>query len=414
MGVVDQPVARVLDEAVPPRPGPDGWTEIIGAAELPERAGRGWLVRAIPVTVFVSGAIVVALAWPFGGGPRGTVLERAAAAVGDGPVLHVVVRSGSGGTLIDLKTGARREIHGEQEIWYDPARGIHQVSRFAGVLQGDAIYPPDRRSYLDKTLGGLASGYRAALRDGSARMLGPDLVEGKPVYWIRVHTEMLPDVADDRLHAWAHDVAVSQDTLKPVATREARDGKPGPDGNSIILEVETLPADQGDFTRVTHDADGAATKVGRTGSLTPIEASEVLGRPALWAGRSIANIDLARTWKDARGEGYDRQTGAWKTTTYTGVTFFYGTIDEKGDPANLQDPGSERANAPWVQISESRTLDLGFQRGVLNYSPPEGSILVFGGRTAVMKQDGLYFTLGSSTEDLLLRAARALERVPAG
>src|SRR5207253_6827430 len=104
---------------------------------------------------------------------------------GDGPVLHVGIRSGWGGTLVDLATGAGTQLHGEEEIWYDPARGVHDVSRFEGVVQGDAVYPPGRVPYLDRTLAVLANGYRQALRDGTARVLGPDVVDGRPVYWIR-------------------------------------------------------------------------------------------------------------------------------------------------------------------------------------------------------------------------------------
>jgi hypothetical protein len=49
----------------------------------------------------------------------------------------------------------------------------------------------------------------------------------------------------------------------------------------------------------------------------------------------------------------------------------------------------------------------------MNYSPPEGSILVFDAGIAVMQKDGLYVALEASSEGVLLAAARALERVPA-
>src|SRR2546423_8738792 len=68
---------------------------------------------------------------------------------------------------------------------------------------------------------------------------------------------------------------------------------------------------------------------------------------------------------------------------------------------------------PLVQVSESRTLDSLFQRVVTNYSPPEGSILVFDARIALMQKDGLYVALDASSEGVLLAAARAFERVPA-
>ena len=137
----------------------------------------------------------------------------------------------------------------------------------------------------------------------------------------------------------------------------------------------------------------------------------MLGRPALWAGHSVAGLDLARIWKNERSEGYDRKSGRW-SKTYIGVTFYYGTLDDNGDPANSRNAGSAAAPKPFVQVSESRTLDSLFQRVVTNYSPPKDSILVFDSGTAVMKTDGLYLVLDASSEGALLAAARRLERVP--
>jgi hypothetical protein len=94
------------------------------------------------------------------------------------------------------------------------------------------------------------------------------------------------------------------------------------------------------------------------------------------------------------------------------VTFFYGTLDANGDPASSRNANSAAKPLPFVQVGESRTLDSLFQRVVTNYSPPEGSILVFDAGVAVMKKDGLFVALDASSEGVLLAAARALERVP--
>lgn len=390
-------------ELVPDRQ-PTRWTSVIEAADTADRRRWRWLVGAVWVAGVAVLAGALALAWPFGGRAHGTVLERAAAAIGDAPVLHFVVRGGWGGALIDLNSGSRTYLYATEEFWYEPERGIHEISRFAGVAQDDAIYPPGRLSDLDETVGGLVTSYRQAVRDGSARVLGGGVVEGQPVYWIRVDSELVPD-AHSTLHKWTHDVAVSQQTFEPVAARELRDGKPGPDGNSIVLSAESVRSDQGNFRRTTRDLSGLEMKVARTGSLSPSEASHVLGRPALWAGRTVAGLDLRRIWKDERAEGYDRKSGRW-AKTYTGVTFLYGT------PANPGNANTVAAPTPFVQVGESRTLDSGFQRVVTHYSPPEGSILVFDNGIAVMQKHGLYVALEASSEGLLLAAARALEPVP--
>jgi hypothetical protein len=396
------------------RPGdsrPARWESLIGVATEHRKRWR-WVVRAVSVAgvAVAAGAGAAAIAWSFGGGAHGTVLQRAAATLGDGPVLHFVVRSGWGGALIDLETGTRNYLYATEDFRYQPGRRIHEVTRFAGVTQGDLTYSAGRLSSLDKKLGSLVTRYRQALRGESALVLGRSLVEGQPVYWIRVDSESLPD-ARKRLHKWAYDVAVSQKTFEPVAVRELRDGRRVPDGNSIVLEAESGPSGEGNFRRVPHDSNRLPLKIGWTGFLTPSEASGVLGRPALWAGQSVAGLDLARIWKDVRGEGHNRKSGGW-VKTYTGVTFFYGTLDANGDPASSRNANSAANPLPFVQVSESRTLDSLFQRVVTNYSPPEGSILVFDGGVAVMKKDGLFVALDASSEGVLLAAARALERVP--
>jgi hypothetical protein len=405
MGALSPAVERTLDEMVPPRPKPDRWAAIVADADIEagRQRKRRWLIGAVPALGLVAAAVAIALAWPFGGGPGGSILERAAAAIGDGPVLHVVVRSGRDGTLINLENGRRSQLHGEEEFWFDPQRGIHQVSLFGGVPKSDSFYPPGRVSYLDKTLSVLAKGYRRALEDGSARVIGKGIVDGEAVYWIRVDTQMLPDVADNKLHEWAHDVAVSQSSFEPVATRETRDGTISPDGISTIESIETLPKGAGNFTRLTPDRNGTAMVSDGPGEkLTRAQAVELLGGRAVWAGTSVAGLKLVAISKEERAEDYDPQTKTW-AKRYFSVMFSYGAAQGFG---GLGGP----ATANSVQLSESPTLDFVFQRGLT--FPPEGSVLVMSGRLAVMQRNGFYISIEASDDDLLLATARALEPLP--
>jgi len=413
MAALDPPATSTPTELAPLAVRPTRWESDIDAVATADRKRWRWLVGAVSIAgvAIAAGASAAALAWSLSGGTHGTVLQRAAATLGDRPVLHFVIRSGWSGALIDLKTGSRHNLYATEEFWYQRGRRIHEVSRFAGVPQGDATYSAGRLYSIDKKLGTLLTRYRQAIRDGSALVLGRGVVEGQPVYWIRVDSEMLPD-AHKRLHRWAHDVAVSQKTFEPVAAREVRDGRPGPNGNSIVVEAESLPEGTGKFTRMPHESNRLPLKIEWTGFLTPSGASAALGRPALWAGNSVAGLGLARIWKDERGESRNRKGGGW-ARRYTGVTFFYGTLDENGDPASFRNTSSAAKAMPFVQVSESRTSDSLFQRVVVNYSPPEGSILVFAAGIGVMQKDGLYVALDASSEGLLLAAARALEPVPA-
>jgi hypothetical protein len=383
-------VERALDELVPPRPAPDRWREIERAASR-HRRRRALAVTAVPLAVALA---LLVLAWPFSGDPGGTLLERAAAAIGDGPVVHAVVQSGFAGTEIDLASGNRTVIHEEDELWYDPTRGVHDISRFAGIVQGDSLYAPGRVSYLDRTLAFLAADYRQALTNGSAHVLGNGTVGGRPVYWIRVDTQMLPDVADGKLHEWAHDVAIAQDSLKPVATRETRDGAVSPDGISRVLSVESLGSGEGDFTAdPTVNPTGVVMRFQLSGSLTREQANKALGTGMLWAGANVGALALGRIALGTRVEG---------PTTHRGITLFYGP--STGGGIGVPDP-----SGTYLRISETRTLDDQFQRGVRNYSPPEGRVLVFGaGDFGVMQSHSVYVFLEASSADLVLAAAKAL------
>jgi hypothetical protein len=323
---------------------------------------------------------------PSGGG----VLDRALAAIGDGPVLHVVLREGGGGTLVNLQSGVRTPLHAERELWYDPERGLHEISRLGGVVEDDYLMPADKLT-ADRAdwVRNFASGYRRALESGTARVSGTDVVDGIPVYWIKVHRELLPDVADGKLHEFAQQVAVSRETYEPVATRDTRDGETGPDGLTRVLRVETMSAGEGDFHRITPDLNGVVGRLGVIGDVTPQQAAAELGRLPLWAGPEVGGIRLATIEQ------------VW-VGTVTAVRLVYGEPVPFGRPAE----------GPRVAISETTRRTDGFTRGVRNYVPPEGSLVLVGPHIASMRQDGVYLSFAGSIEELILAAARALRPMP--
>lgn len=402
-------VRSELDRLVPRSAATADWPEVEERSRAfvssPARRRRR-LAPALALAAVAAAVAVLVLAWPFGGGPSGTVLERAAAAMGDGPVLHAVIEDGFHGTLVDLSTGDRSEIHQQDEYWYDPSRGIHEIETFGGVVQADWSYPPGKVGYVDKTFAMLAAGYRSALANGTARLLGPAVVSGQAVYWIRVDTQMLPDT-NGKLLPWAHDVAIAQDTYKPVATRETRAGDLSPDGISLIRSIETLPAGSGDITGADHT--GGSSGPFRSGPPQPIDSGQAkaaLGTDALWAGQSVTGLPFAGTWKSETDSGYDPATQTWAEKN-DAVMILYGQPDPNGRIPGQ--PGTPDPTTPFVEISEAPTLFDTFQRGVRNYSPPEGSLLLVGSRIGIMQADGLHLALEGSSEDVLVAAARALE-----
>lgn len=404
MQSLDPVVRDALDEMSPPRTAAREWEDLIAtldnvssARPLDRRPRK--LVWVIGAPVLAAAAILaVVLAWPAGGNERPTLLEQAAAAIGTGPVLHVTIQSGWGGAQVDLTTGAREQIHGGEELWFDPERGIKDVSRFAGVVQSAIVYPPGRVKHLDETLAFLATNYRNSLRSGRAHVLGKGKANGEAVYWVRVDAQTLPDT-DGRDHVWAHDVAISQESFKPVATRETRDGALGPDGISLIQSIETLASGSGEFTSTTPQSSGPMSYE-RKGSLSLDEARTILGGVVLSAGEAVGNLPLSRITEDTRREGLNRSNGQW-AKSHNGVTLFYG-------PATGGGIGTPPPEGDYLQISEATELDEQFQRGVRNYSPPEGTVLLFGGVIGVMQLGGIHVALAASDESLLLAGAKAL------
>jgi hypothetical protein len=391
-----------------------------------------------------------------------TFLERALAAVGDGPVLHVVLRGEWGGTLVDLTTGERRPVHGEHEFWYDPDRGlVHSIMRLGDVVEHEEVYEPRKPP---TELAALGRDYRQALESGTARVTGDDVIEGERVAWITIRSELLPDSADGKLHEWAQQVAVSRETFKPVATRETRDRVPGPVGTrNRVLELETLPAGRGDFTASRPDTlTGTLFRESRE-TIARDQAAKVLGQTPLWLGpehMGLALTQISRAETSAAHRRQIRLTGAeaeavekcfelarrasrqlrpapragrrclralpygsvsvrpdgvyadgpvvWRAE-HVGVVFFYGAVGD--DPSTYREDVIPLYDRPHVAITE--TTRRSPRLPARSYVPPEGSLFVsVGGRQGFLMSDGLYVAITAPSEELLLSAARALEPMP--
>jgi hypothetical protein len=406
--------------------------------------------RVLPLGALAAVAALAALAlfqpWSREDPP---FLERALAAVDGGPVLHAVLRGEWGGEAVDLETGRRRPVHGEQEVWYDPGRGlIRSVSRLGETVQHDETFKATN-GHVD--IVGLGRDYRAALESGTARIAGQDLIDGEPVTWVVVRSEMLPDT-DGRDHEWAQQVAVSNETYKPVALRDTRDGRPPPTSLRRVLALEMLPAGEGDFSAEKTVGEGPFQFGGRPIQLE--RASDVLGRTPLWLGRGHEGLPLAQIKETFHKRGQHTRTklsgpaaeeirecmlqrgrkrwnvppcnrvrahrGGLEMRGNTvfglgptrwvdekkGVTLFYGEIGD--DPSTYHEDLIPLVDRPHVSVSQARELSA-FMRGG-SYVPPEGSLFVaVGGRNGTLKVGDLYVTLEASSEELLLSAAQSLE-----
>jgi hypothetical protein len=402
--------AELLDRVVPPLDLQGDWDAVLSAATRPRRppsTRRG-------ATVALAAAVLVAavLAWP-ASGPRGGVLDRALAAVGDGPVLHVVLEGSWGGDLVDLRTEERTHVPGIDETWYEPGRNlVRRVSRLGDAIQSDETYRPGSCTHDGGStacfgrpgdIAALGREYRDALESGTARVRGEGVVQGSPVYWIVVHHEDLPDVADGKVHPWTQQVAVSQATYEPVATRETRDGVEGYGTRQLVRTLEYTTADAAGF------GDPAQSRVssgpmyfspGFAGpELTLADARDLLGRAPLWSGRDLDGLPLARIAKEEFGR-YDPATRTGHGIV--GAVFVYGHLNDvrNGDPL---------FDGPYAIVRETATSPAGITLGNL-FVPPAGRAFV-SGNSAVLRRDGLYVRIEATSAELALAVARELRAV---
>ena len=440
-------VQETLDRLVPaPTRAPD-WDGVLRDARPRHRS----LVLQLAAATLVAGLAALFVVAPWKGSERVGILDRALAAAGNGPVLHVVFRGGWGGTLVDLKTGERTPVYGEREVWFDPARDlVHQVSRFGGVVEGDELY---ERNSGDRELTSLWRDYRPALENGTARVVGEDVVDGVPVYWIIVRAQMLPDVADHKDHEFAQQVAISRETFKPVAMKYTRDRQASPDGIEHILRFETISAEEANFTSAPEKSlNGVAMMEGRE-AIDISRAAQVLGGTPYWLGDRFQGLPLGAVQEVYSATGRQEETlvtgpraekirrcfrprpirrrqcrgrhgavirgdkvyevgPARFGPRQTGLSLFYGSVGD--DPTTFKNEESTPLYAERnVVVTEKSRVEqrlLGFP--LMTYRPPDGSALLMPGGSGYVVRDGVHISIRAAKEKDVLAAARALRPMP--
>ena len=200
-------MSELMERAVSPYTGTGDWGAVLRDAGAARRRAR--LRPALAFAVVVTALVV---AWQAG---SPSTIDRALAAAGDGRVLHLVFEGSMPKQLVDLDTGAREELRGTHEVWFDPATGARERETFAGVLQWESL---NTTGHGREIYSSLATGYRDALRSGNAKVVG----ETESVYSIRISP--------------GHDVAVSRENYRPVSMRV------GDMPETRILTYETLRA----------------------------------------------------------------------------------------------------------------------------------------------------------------------------
>jgi hypothetical protein len=350
---------------------------------LPRSSRRRALTRSAALVAVGAAALVAVLLWPSGGG-RNPIIDRALAAIGNGPVLHLVSRAPTGQELVNLKTGRTTLPTFEYESWSDRRlTRFHFLIREKGRVIAELLYPQDRTRDMhvdapDAAYAAFWSGYRRALSTGKAKIVSKGSLYGRPVYWLTFSSP-------------TNEVAVDRRTYKPVAFRSI-----SPSGRHYdirLLLVRTEPFSTSAFKRRT-STPNPVTGGNSAGSerIFPLGPGSP-GRPWLRAGSTIAGLKLVAVLRT--------QTTSGRKTT-NGIELVYGsqgdlrrslTIDEARHPDEL---------SKWT----------GIPKGFMRFSVGEGgesNRRPYKSWTGYLVRHGVYVSITTGvSRAAFFQAARAL------
>lgn len=384
---------------------------------------------ALAALAVVLGLLAVS---PWSGAP--TLAERALAAVGDAPVLHVAVEQ-PGEPLHDLRTGEEVPRTLRTEIWFDEERALKRTvttldgevldelleTGAGGWTRSGPVYTcawiaghpveatkagvscdpngdngteprrvPERPPTLDSALSELADGYRSALASGAAEEVGRGRVDGRSVVWLR-----FPTARD------VERVAVDADTFAPVALEREGAAAPIP-----VVVAETVPRDDALFRRPEPAPAQIGGGIAAAAEMEPEQASRVLDE-AVWLGREWNGLSLVSVERQERivREGPD---GPGEVVPLVKLTYASATPDGSVDRASR------------VEIYEARACLIRVGWSCSPRDPGSAGLLgaPFGldGPISIglLRRDGLYVSIwrGGSAPPLL-EIARSLQPLPA-
>jgi hypothetical protein len=397
-------------------------------------------VRLVALLAAVAVVVAVALVAPWSRS-GGSVSDRALAAIGSQPVLHVIgeLPTGTGAQLVDIQSGNAKPIVQQyvQEIWYDQARGLkHTITRSGAAIVDDtletprggftpggivydctwiAAHPveaskarvscnasmengikphvvPRPKPTVAPGLAGFLDGYREALSSGSARDAGPGQLDGRTVEWL----EFMIDGGTER-------VALDPSTHKPLLVEDGS-------GWSLRIDtIETVAASAADFSRPTEGELGPQPTFGRVSDKQPLStdpATITAAIPgAVWSGLKLFGLPLAAVYTTDLKTRFAH--GRPAPQTGVGLELNYGDLKSNGRLDRSQ---------PYARIGEapSRALGYGDMWGfVRGADPPTGTLYVPGGTFPLgfTVTNGRYITIEASTPELLRAVAQALQPI---
>lgn len=321
-------------------------------AEAKQRARRRrWLILFVLVVAIAAADAALELRSAFGSGPP---------AASERPVVHVVMVWPPSTVDVDLRTGRQTVQTDGEQMWFQPGRnGWHHIISTAGgrpvaeeLLKG-RYGPTTQAAAVDRFYASLGTGYRAALKNGAATVVGRGTAFGHSVDWLSL---------DLRYRLSENDIGVDAHTLKPIALRF-------PSGKRYfyarVLLARTIAYNPHDFKRRGAPRQRAAAP----GRLAPgyafgsvdsaAQRSTVVRAPWLTAGATVAGLRLrAVTPFTIRKTKHRFYYGAPKPKAIHGLALVYGPASsgiaaKVPTPVNVYGgPKTARAATPFTIVYE--------------------------------------------------------------
>ena len=393
----------------------------------PGRSRRSYLARhLIPAFVLAAAVIALGLIAPWNRSPSFT--EQALAAIGNGPVIHAVLRSETGETYINLATGRETPQIQTTEIWYDGERHLEHWRRsIHGHIGYDSLQTPTgittsagptfaqhRYPKLDPALAGFVDGYRSALKRGSAHEVGAGKVNGREVTWI--------EFTFFRSSRWvdAERVAVDDHSALPLQIERLANGKS--EGRSGVTLIESLPEGSGNFTAPKAGPPSNGEKRDRGNPVSPAGAVKALPN-ALWAGDSVAGLSISSMRRETLTKEFMPKSEL-RPQVSNGIEIHYG--NGWPWPGAKVIPEGTTPDGSFAWLEETTRADSIYSMEVEpNVVPPAAGSLLLGqclagsetqslfgrGCHGLVFENGVFVYVSASSRDLLLAAARALKPI---
>jgi hypothetical protein len=353
-------------------------------AEAKRRAHRRRLLLLLLLVAAVA-AVAIGLALR-------TATGSGLAAVDPKPVVHVVMEEPPNAISFNLTTGHRTGGVSREEMWIDPQNRRERIVHTEGgrVVEDDVwtnrYTPRSEAAAVEHVYLGLATSYRAALRNGTDKLVGRGSFNGHRLVWLHW--------LQPKQHSYweaSEDVGVDANTFKPLILR-FRSSREKSGGYYVpVLVAKAIAYRPADFKR--HGPSHPPRPVpGQTipggfafGSTNPSNPpSTVVRAPWLTAGTTVAGLKLRAVTPFTISRSKHRfYYGAPRPKPIHGLELVYGPPSYKPAP-NVPPRVNVYGKAPRGRTKFTTIYEIPRAPHVSPWSiVPAGSITVQRGLTTV-------------------------------